>query len=60
MNTRTATARATHLMLAALTTFAVMAGIDGLASTPAPVEQLAHTSAPVQVVVITGQRLPRS
>jgi hypothetical protein len=61
MTTRLHT-RSTAFALAALVTLTLMAGIDGLAQRdePAAGGTLAQGSAPVQVVVITGQRAPRS
>lgn len=60
MNT-SLTTRSTALGLAALVTLSLMAGIHGLALPTAPdASTLAQGSTPVQVVVITGQRAPRT
>lgn len=56
---RNATTQVTALGLAALVTLTLLAGIEQLAVAPAHEATLAQQAAPVQVVVVTGQRVPR-
>lgn len=58
--TRQAVHQATALGLSAVLTVVVMSSLNLLATQPVAEAEMAAASSPTQVVVVHGQRLPRS